>query len=130
MSEILRFAQNTSPASRFVHLKQQLVQLNSIRITTASAPPLRAPPVRARARRFQQGSFGRLHSDECRRPNSRRDYLPLFRVNTAPTLHDFSLPNQRTFGQTRRHNRPPRSLGIEFLRSPHAHLDFSLLPCR
>src|SRR5215472_7098853 len=99
-------------------------------VTEITAPPLRAPPVRARARRFQQGSVARLHSDECRRPNLRRDCLPLFRVNTAPTLHDFSPPNQRTFGQTRRHSPPPHTPGVEFPRSLRARLDFSLLPCR
>jgi hypothetical protein len=35
----------------------------------ATVSLLRVPPVPARARRFQQGSFGRLHSDECRRAN-------------------------------------------------------------
>src|SRR6476660_5519407 len=102
----------------------------AVQVNRPYLSPFRALPVRARARRFQQGSFGRLRSDECRRTNSTSDCLPRLQVNRVPTPRDFSPLNRQTFGQMRTRNRQPHNRGVAFLRLPRAHLDFSLSPCR
>src|ERR1043166_4093969 len=68
-------------------------------VTEIIRPPLRARQAPTRARRFQQGSFGRRRSDEYRPPNSTTDCLLPLRANRAPKQRD-SLPlNHQTFGR-------------------------------
>src|SRR3954471_13617 len=93
-----------------------------------SARPLRALPVPARARRFQQGLFGRLHSDECRPTNSMTDCPPRLRANKTLTRLDFSPPSRQTSGRMRTRNRHLCTPEVAFLRSPRAQLGFALSP--
>ena len=74
---------------------------------------------------LEQGSFGRLHSDECRRASSMKGCRLLEATLSKLRPLDFSSPSRKTFGQMQRHK-----WAFAFLRSPRAHLDFSLSPCR
>src|SRR4026208_2108599 len=94
------------------------------------ARPLRALPVPARARRFQQGLFARLHSDECRPANSMKDCPPRLRLNKTLTRLDFLPLGRQTSGRMRTRNRHPYNPEVAFLRSPRAQLGFALSPYR
>src|SRR4029079_12882933 len=96
----------------------------------AVARPLRALPVPARARRFRQGLFGLLHSDECRPANSMKDRPPRLRANKTLMRLDVSPLRRQTCARMRTRNRHPYNPEVAFLRSPRAQLAFALSPYR